>query len=186
MTRVGGLPVRMRIQAVVVARRLRSKKRFIDQKPRRQCDARRHLWDDPTVEARIPCHVPALLRVDTPKEGFYRQTITGRQIWAPGLSPGLSNRCCCFARRCCRKVLNGATKLSWTATVPLPSKAEESSPSAPATTMTSPCGTYRYSPALQACKRSMNHKSWLIDRLCSNLPLWQMGHPIQQSHEELR
>jgi hypothetical protein len=58
--------------------------------------------------------------------------------------------------------------------------------SAPATTMTSPCGTDRYSPALQVCKRWINDKSWLIDRLCSKLLLWQIGHRIQQSHEELR
>ena len=30
----------------------------------------------------------------------------------------------------------------------------------------------------------VNDKCWLIPQLCSNLLLWQIGHPIWQSHEE--
>jgi hypothetical protein len=33
------------------------------------------------------------------------------------------------------------------------------------------------------CRVPAPHKSWLILRLCTNLPIWQIGHRIRQSRE---
>jgi hypothetical protein len=75
---------------VVVARRLRRKKRFIDQGPRPQCDAQRCLWDDPTVEPRISCQLyaaVAFLRLTPFTAGFHREKIRERQILTAKVKP---------------------------------------------------------------------------------------------------